>query len=150
MVDEGKITGGCLCGAVRYEAGEPPFRLLFCHCRKCQMAYGSVVGIFASFYTRTFRFTKDEPFYYRSSAWAERGFCSACGSPLVFRDATDTIGVMIGSLDHPENFPPTNGNQLGIESKVPWFNIDDDLPRWRTEDDPEYLAARELAAREDE
>lgn len=139
------ITGGCMCGAVRYEADEPPTRILFCHCRKCQQAYGNAFGIFASINTETFRFTRGQPAFYRSSTWAERGFCATCGTPLVFRDATDTIGVMVGSLDNPEDWPPTVGRHLGLESALSWLKIDDDLPRLRTEDDPEYIKARRLA-----
>ena len=52
------------------------------------------------------------------------------------------VGIMVGGLDHPENFPPEKyaGNHSGIESQVPWLKIDDVLPRWRTEDDPMYVA----------
>jgi len=51
---------------------------------------------------------------------------------------SEGIAVMIGSLDHPKDFPPTV--HAGIESQVPWFNIDDGLPRQRTEDTPYYIA----------
>ncbi len=141
------ITGGCLCGAVRYEAHEPPLRVAYCHCRRCQRAYGNLFGTFASFRIETFRYTRGEPRFYRSSAWAERGFCPTCGTPLVFLDATDTLGVLVGSLDHPEHWPPVAGHHLGIESQIPWLRIDDDLPRWRTEDYPEYRAAKAAAER---
>jgi hypothetical protein len=48
---------------------------------------------------------------------------------------------MLGTLDHPELFPPEKyaGNHSGIESQVSWFHIDDGLPRWKTEDDPLYI-----------
>ena len=136
------VTGGCLCGAVRYEAHEPPLRVAYCHCRMCQRAYGNLFGTFASFRIETFRYTRGEPRFYRSSAWAERGFCPTCGTPLVFLDATDTLGILVGSLDHPEHWPPAPGHHLGIESQIPWLRIDDDLPRWRTEDYPEFIAAK--------
>ena len=48
---------------------------------------------------------------------------------------------MIGSLDHPEVFPPKSHS--GIESQLPWLKIDDGLPRWTTEDDPYFIAATE-------
>ena len=68
------ITGGCLCDAVRYETTEPPSNVSYCHCRKCQKAYGQTSGIFAIFVKGVLRFTKGEPKYYKSSAWMERGF----------------------------------------------------------------------------
>jgi len=49
MNDEEKTTGGCLCGAVRYESTKPPIWVGYCHCRMCQKAYGNLFGIFAAF-----------------------------------------------------------------------------------------------------
>ena len=143
MSDHRKITGGCLCEAVRYEVTQPPDDDVgYCHCRMCQKALGGLFGYFVAFtgakIGETFQFTHGEPKFYRSSEWAERGFCANCGTPLVMRDS-DTIGVMIGSLDHPEDYPPEAHS--GIESQVPWLKFDDDLPRWRKEDDPYFVAA---------
>ena len=143
MSNQEKITGGCLCGAVRYEVSQLPDDVVgYCHCRMCQKALGALFGCFVIFtgpnIGDTFKFVGEEPKYYRSSEWAERGFCPECGTPLVFRDS-EGCGVMIGSLDHPEDFPPTSHS--GIEGQVPWLKIDDNLPRWRTEDDPYFIAA---------
>ncbi len=143
------IAGGCLCGAVRYEASEPPEWVGQCHCRMCQQAYGHVSGIFAGFAKGALRFTKGEPKFYRSSAWAERGFCADCGSPLGMRDGTGGGSVMVGTLDHPEEWPP-NVAHSGAESQIPWDVIHDDLGTSRTEDDPDYIAAREAAERGEE
>ncbi len=55
------ITGGCLCGAVRYEASEPPHRVGYCHCQMCQKNTGSVVGVFAAFKEDEFRITRGDP-----------------------------------------------------------------------------------------
>jgi hypothetical protein len=141
------ITGGCLCGAVRYEASEPPSSVGYCHCRMCQMAYGQTSGIFVLFKGATkaaLRFTRGEPKYYKSSAWLERAFCSDCGSPLGTRVADGHDGVLVGTLDHPEEWPPDEGHS-GIESQIPWDIIHDDLPCWRTEDDPSYIADKNAA-----
>jgi adenylate cyclase len=142
MNDRVKITGGCSCGAVNYEISQQPDDYVgYCHCRMCQKALGGPFGCFVNFTmpntADTFKFIGAEPKYYRSSTWMERGFCAQCGSPLVVRDATG-FAVMIGSLDHPEDFPPTS--HCGIESQVPWLKIDDELPRRRTEDDPSFIA----------
>ena len=134
------ITGGCLCGAVRFEVSEEPSAVGLCHCRMCQRAYGQASGIWALFGKDVLRFTKGEPKYYKSSAWMERAFCANCGSPLGARD-TNGHAVLVGTLDHPEEWPPTLGH-TGIESRIAWDTINDDLPCWRTEDDPEYIAAK--------
>ena len=137
------ITGGCLCGAVRYEASEEPEWVGHCHCRMCQKAYGHGSGIFVGLPKGALRFTKDTPKYYRSSAWAERGFCAECGSPIGMRDGV-VHSVMAGTLDHPEEWPP-NEPHSGIESQIPWDVIHDDLGTSRTEDDPAFFAAKDAA-----
>ncbi len=134
------ITGGCLCGAVRYEASEEPIYVGYCHCRMCQKAYGQTSAIMVGFEPRALRFTEGEPKYYKSSAWSERGFCAGCGSPLGMRDEA-SHAVLVGTLDHPEEWPPITAHS-GIESQIPWDVIHDDLPRKRTEEDPLFVAAK--------
>lgn len=125
------VTGGCLCGAIRYQASAPPVWVSYCHCRTCQKAYGALFGLFAAFHEDVFRFTKGQPKYYRSSAKAKRGFCNDCGTPVDFwYDGDPELGVLIGTLDHPEDWP-ANRRHNGIESKVAWFAIHDDLPQVR-------------------
>jgi len=140
------VTGGCLCGAVRYQADGPPNHASLCHCRMCQRHFGNAIGGYASFPRARLRFTKGAAKNYRSSDFAQRGFCAACGSPLTYEysGAPERISVTLGSLDQPERFPPSV--HWGIESQVPWLHIDDDLPRHRTEDDPEFQEFAQAAA----
>ena len=51
------VTGGCLCGRVRYEADEAPSRTHYCHCRMCQRHFGNAFGMYTSFLTDRLRFT---------------------------------------------------------------------------------------------
>ena len=137
------ITGGCLCGAVRYEASEPPVEAGFCHCNMCKKARGGVFAVRASFRRDRLSFTQGEPKIFKSSAFAERGFCGDCGTPLFFRFTTpgpyaDSITVSMGSLDDPEIAPPTF--HWGVESKASWFAIDDKMAQTRLDDDPGLLA----------
>ena len=137
------ITGGCLCGAVRYESTEPPIGAGYCHCSMCKKARGGIFAVGASFGRDRFRFTQGKPKIYKSSAFAERGFCGDCGTPLFFRFATagpyaDGITVSMGSLDDPEVAPPRD--HWGVESKVSWFAIDDGLPQASLDDEPGLLA----------
>ena len=128
-----RITGGCLCGAVRYESDQPSRTGTYCHCRMCQKAYGNPFGTFVIFSREAFRVTRGEPKYFKSSKSAERGFCADCGSPLIMSVfASDSIAVMVGSLDHPRDAQPKK--HMGIESQIPWLAIDDDLPRMTTDE----------------
>ena len=131
------ITGGCLCGVVRYEASEPLYDAHYCHCRVCQKMSGAPV-IAGAFLSRgAFLFTNGEPKFYKSSPIVERGFCANCGTYLLYRplvpEWSDWIIITIASLDHPEAMPPKR--HYGTESQLPWFNTQDDFPRERYEDD---------------
>ncbi len=129
-----KATGGCLCGAIRFEVTTASYQTDYCHCRMCQRSSGSVLTSWADFKEEEFLFTRGEIRYYKSSAHAERGFCADCGSSLIQRPSEgDWIAVCTGSFDQPEEFRPTNVH-CGIESQVPWLKIDDDLPRKTTEE----------------
>ncbi len=139
------ITGGCMCGAVRYEATEPPQEVGYCHCRMCQKWTGNLFFPYAMFRNAAFRFTQGEPKFYQSSALVERGFCANCGTQVCdhYLKGVDHMFATIGSLDHPEDWPPNE--HVGIESQVPWLVIHDDLPRMRTDEDPDFVAAKAAA-----
>jgi adenylate cyclase len=129
------ITGRCMCGKVRYESSQPPQWTGYCHCRMCQRANSSAFTVWIVFPQTSVRFPKLEPTYFKSSPFAERGFCSTCGSPMTMRFPEEPNGILAflsASLDQPENFAPTV--HVGIESKMPWLDIYDDLPRSRSEE----------------
>lgn len=125
------ITGGCLCGAVRFELTGTPYLTAYCHCRMCQRTSGSIVTSWADFKEDRFRCTSGEIKYYKSSRYAERGFCNDCGSTLAQRPLEgDWIAIATGSFDQPEKFPMREHS--GTESQIPWLEIEDDLPRKTT------------------
>jgi hypothetical protein len=135
------VTGGCLCGAVRYESRLAPTEGFYCHCRSCQRFAGGLFAAFVRLPRTSFAFTSGDPTFYRSSEVARRAFCSACGSPLIFiyDNADADFWVTVGSLDHPEDWPLIKGAGWGptvhgtVDNKVPWQEIDDGLPQ-RTSD----------------
>ena len=139
MTDEiQKVTGGCLCGEIRYEATKPALDVEYCHCRMCQRNTGSAFHLGVMVPKENFRFTKGAPKFYESSPVFHRVFCPDCGSPLILRPQESTnrsrwVGIHIGTLDNPEEFVPTS--HCGTESLLPWLEIDDQLPRYRYEED---------------
>lgn len=136
------ITGGCLCGAIRYEARVPLIDVHYCHCRTCQKSFGTLFAVFGSVPREALEFTSGSPKLYCSSPYADCGFCAACGTPLTFRYLkSNWIAVSIGSLDRPDAVRPEI--HWGIESRVPWLTIQDGLPRRPIEGDPEYMVTRE-------
>jgi adenylate cyclase len=140
------VTGGCLCGAIRYESSEPPFEAGICHCRTCQKSTGSAFEVIAGFYRTSFRFTNGEPKLFRSSSIMEKGFCPNCGS-LLFdqylvrtgKSNPDMVWIQLGTLDHPEAV--SINLHTGVESQLPWVHFDDSLPRSRCDEAPNLAAA---------
>lgn len=123
--------GGCLCGAVRYRATAEPVRAVICHCSMCRKHSGAPVLAFVHFPSASFAWIKGEPARYRSSRYAERGFCSICGSTLSMHEQVlgDRVQVSIGSLDEPQRVQPDD--HVWTQDQLPWFAIDDRLPRFR-------------------
>ena len=54
------VTGGCLCGAVRYESKDPPIQGFYCHCTICQRSYGGLFQATVKFTRSALQFTKGE------------------------------------------------------------------------------------------
>ncbi len=109
----------------------------------CQKQTGTAFEVVAAIPLDSFRITSDEPKFYKSSEILERGFCANCGSGLMgryFNPDHRFVWVKVGTLDHPEDWPPTQHS--GIESQIPWLVIHDDLPRMRTDEEPDFIAAQ--------
>ncbi|MES2710197.1 MAG: GFA family protein [Pseudomonadota bacterium] len=126
------VEGGCLCGAVRYEASGEPFHATFCHCRTCQMAAGAPVIAWVTFPTDGFRWTKGAPATFASSEDVARGFCGNCGTTLTYDSAKypDEIDIASATLDNPAIAPP--GDHIWVRSRQPWMRCDDGLPEFQT------------------
>lgn len=134
-----ELRGGCQCGAVRYAVRVEDDEAYYCHCRMCQKAFGNLFGTFFFVFEDSVEWEAGEPAHFRSSKIARRGFCRQCGTPLSFEYlGSEEVHLTVGSLDEPGRLRPVA--HYGFESHVGPFFTDDGLPRWRTEDDEEYLA----------
>lgn len=130
------ITGRCMCGEVSFEISQPAIGTGLCHCRMCQRFNSAAFAAWAVFPLESVRFTGANPRYYQSSPIAECGFCGNCGSSLTMKwlqEPSEILAILIPSLDHPEDFAPTYHG--GTESQIPWLDMHDDLPRFRSEND---------------
>jgi hypothetical protein len=127
-----ELTGGCLCGAVRYRATGIA-GAGYCHCRMCQKASGAPVVAWTSVPVDGFTILEGEPTEFRSSAKAFRHFCSKCGTPLTFRFAENPreIDINLATLDHPEEVAPRY--HIYTSTTLPWLRIEDGLPRFPEE-----------------
>ncbi len=94
------VTGGCLCGALRFTASGAPYRVGICHCLDCRKNHGALFHASAIFPETSVTLT---------GTWAtygDRSFCPTCGSP-VFSQIEDEIGINLGAFDAPDQFRPT-------------------------------------------
>ncbi len=127
------LTGGCGCGAVRFEVTEPLVSATYCHCTRCQHRTGTGASASGAVAPGSFRVVQGEE---RLAAWRPQGgwekwFCDACGSALFSRDPEDParVGVRLGALDGDPGIRPSTRQFVAYAAS--WEPIpDDDLPRY--------------------
>ena len=128
-----KMTGGCACGRIRFEADVDSDEAYLCHCRMCQRASGNVSLAMKNVLQSDVRWSK-EPDWYRSSPIAQRPFCAACGTSLGFRydKDTDKMDLTVAAFDNPSRFTPNS--HFGAESiHEAWLDTRA-LPRTRSDE----------------
>ncbi|MBM9914112.1 MULTISPECIES: GFA family protein [Stenotrophomonas] len=140
MQGQPEYSGGCQCGAIRFQVRGELTDSSICHCRMCQKAFGAYYAPLVSVRGVQFSWTRGQPRYFQSSNVVRRGFCADCGTPLTY-EAPDGVAVAAGAFDQPERLPPTI--QYGVERKLPFVDGLGRLPARRTEED---VAALEFLA----
>jgi hypothetical protein len=128
-----RITGGCACGIVRYETSSKPLMSLFCQCRDCQHDSGTGHSCHVMLPKASFRLSGEAKEYHSvadSGNAVFRGFCSECGSSVLYGSAAfpNAIFVTAGSLDDPAWFRPTM--VVYTSSAQPWDHIEASLRRF--------------------
>jgi hypothetical protein len=107
-----RFNGGCLCGAVRYEAKAEPLYMGYCFCADCRKASGSGFAPFMGFAASAVRFSGETQVFTCKAANggdSDRNFCPKCGS-LVFGGIVGQVEqhtIYAGTLDDPAAFQPT-------------------------------------------
>lgn len=128
------MTGGCMCGGVRFEVSEPLVGALFCHCKRCQRRTGTGVSVTALTATGSHRIVAGTELV---ATWDPgdggyiKAFCSRCGSQLhtVSADDPDRLAIRVGALDEDPGTRP--GAHQFVTYAAPWAPVPDDgLPRF--------------------
>lgn len=134
------VTGGCLCGRVRYEAEVFLANGYICHCTVCQRSTGEPAEITVLIKAGTLTYLGNEPKYFVSSSHGKRGFCVECGSRIVWQALAPEddwlINVTVGSLDNPADARVTR--HIYADTQLPWYHVCEELPKF-TEDDADHL-----------
>jgi hypothetical protein len=130
MTDADLFTGGCLCGAIRYRATAAPLRGVICHCELCRRHSGAPCLAFVHFPVSSFEWVGAQPHWYRSSRFAERGFCAVCGITLAMREEVlaDRVQICTGTLD--DAGAVRIDDHVWTDSRIFWFDVRDELPRF--------------------
>ena len=121
------LTGGCQCGAVRYEITATPEALYICHCRECRKQSASAFGMSLIVTANSFRLTTGKTKTWSRSTDSGRlldcKFCPDCGSRIWHERAggAETISVKGGSLDQALDF--AEGVHIWTSRKLPGFRI---------------------------
>jgi len=122
------LTGGCNCGAVRYEISEPPLAAGYCHCTRCQRRSGAAASPSAAVKPGTFRIVSGEDQIRRWNAGdgSDKAFCVTCGSALFAQvpDVPERIFVRMGSFDGDPGVRPSV--RAHVASAAVWEPIPDD------------------------
>ncbi len=125
-------TGGCMCGAIRYECSAEPIMMGNCHCRDCQQATGTAFAAAILVLRDAVSITGNVKYYDvtgDSGSIVGRGFCPNCGSRLFSKPPIpEFMGIMAGSLDDPSWFQPQA--DLYTSSAQPWDYLNPDLPKF--------------------
>jgi hypothetical protein len=127
------LTGGCNCGAVRYELDEPFVSASYCHCTRCQRRSGAAASANGRAARGSFRVVSGEE---HLGVWAppdgaEKLFCKECGSALFSRVPGDepVYGVRLGTVDGDPGIRPQWHQYVAYAAS--WQELPDDgLPRY--------------------
>jgi hypothetical protein len=127
------LSGGCLCGAVRYEITAAPVKALNCHCRTCQKAMGAPYLPLYLVHSESLNISGAYNEFASIGASGNtvwRGFCPKCGTTLFGRySATANLrGVAATTLDDPKMFKAEA--DMWVADAQPWDIMDPDLPKF--------------------
>jgi hypothetical protein len=126
------LTGGCVCGGVRFEVDEALGVASYCHCTRCQRRTGTASSAQARVASGSLRVVAGDELvreWLPDDGWA-KCFCGACGSALWSRDpATGAMSVRLGALDGDPGVRPEY--RQFVDYAAVWEPIPDDgLPRF--------------------
>ncbi len=121
-------TGGCLCGAVRYEIRGPLREVIGCHCGQCLRSHGNFAAYTATPEDQITLVEERGLAWYASSDKARRGFCRECGSSLLWKPVGKRyVAVSAGSFDQPSGLELTS--HIFVDDKPDFYEITDGLPQ---------------------
>ena len=139
MKGDKKLTGGCICGQVKYQITEKPLFTQACHCKDCKVLTGSSYVVNSSILENTLIVegeVSSAELKAGSGASCKTYFCAKCGT-YVYADydsAVKRLTVRTKTLDSPDKFPPQV--HIFTKDKDPWLNLSEDTVCFKEMYDP--------------
>ena len=130
-MERNAIRGGCLCGAVRYEARGRLRGVVDCHCGRCRRTHGHFAA-YTEVASDALALMDGRGLRWHTSDGRERGFCSECGASLFWRRAGgSSTSIAAGTLDEPTGLRTVA--HIFLDSKGDYYDLPDDgVPRFGT------------------
>lgn len=124
------LTGGCFCGAVRYEISAPLSNARSCHCSRCRKAFSGAGSAYAEVAPNAFVWTQGEDRLVRYESAAGWGlcFCGTCGTTICGVHNGKVHGVTLGSVDGDPGIEISM--HIFVGSKAPWDHIGGTAPQF--------------------
>ena len=126
------LTGGCLCGTIRYELTTQVESIVACYCSDCRHASGTAASINARVPSSTFRIVSGKTKIFQKAAdsgrMLQRHFCGDCGSPIYTQhaDGPELVILKIGSLDAQQGMKLAAN--IWVRSRPAWATLDPSVP----------------------
>ena len=132
MNDDAVFTGGCLCGAVRFEVTPPTKWCAHCHCSLCRRAHGAAFVTWIGVEKTCFMVVSGTEHigWHQSTSEARRGLCKLCGSTMLFEGERwpDEVHIALANMEGPIDRSPQA--HVFFDRHVDWVEICDDLPHF--------------------
>ncbi len=125
------ITGGCHCGAIRYQAEGAAMTHALCHCSDCRRSAGAPMVGWTMYPAGAVKVTKGAPKVYESSTNGRRHFCAACGTGLFYTNDVvlpGIIDIQSATYDDPNAVPAQAHVQ--IAERIAWMERAHELPKF--------------------
>lgn len=131
VATEQVLEGSCHCGRVRYRAVAPFGEMTNCHCTDCRKSHGAAFATYIEVPRERFSYVQGEGelHSFQAESGLQRYFCRNCGS-IIWNGSSnppEAYWITAGTLDTPLDRKPDA--HIFIRSKVPWYDIKDDLPQ---------------------
>lgn len=138
-----KYSGGCMCGAIRYELRTRRPWSTYCHCESCRKHTGAPVAGLVAGVPEDVIWVSGERALYESTPGRYRGFCRDCGTSLTWEAQLESnwLGLHIGTFDDPEALPPVD--HVFCDDAIAWVNKADELPKFNG---PKYIKPADVTS----